>query len=172
MAGYHNYSMSNNAISAYDMGERPLSKWSKTDLINKINSVRSDYDSVNFAHSRFKKISVKVMRDHFLRQSSWHHTSSHYNKTKFYLVDDGAVQELNGEIIAKLERKTQIEKEIKSETTQERWECEYLIWGGTRKHPKATEVIGTGTIIGNWFHLDDGGKKSINANGFRKLRRI
>lgn len=33
-------------------------------------------------------------------------------------------------------------------------------------------MIGTGTIIGNWFHLDKGGKKLITANGFRKIKHI
>ena len=32
--------------------------------------------------------------------------------------------------------------------------------------------ISTGTIIGNWFHLDKGGKKLITANGFRKIQHI
>ena len=37
MAGYHNYSMSNNAIDAYYRGEKPISKWKKSDIISEIN---------------------------------------------------------------------------------------------------------------------------------------
>lgn len=33
MAGYHNYSMSNNAVQAYNTGEKPLSKWTKAVII-------------------------------------------------------------------------------------------------------------------------------------------
>lgn len=29
MAGYHNYSMSNNAVDAYQDGLMPISKWTK-----------------------------------------------------------------------------------------------------------------------------------------------
>ena len=36
MAGYNGYSMSNNAVSAYDNGEKPLSKWRKSDILEEI----------------------------------------------------------------------------------------------------------------------------------------
>lgn len=35
MAGYHNYSMSNNAIEAYHTGEKPISKWKNQTLFRK-----------------------------------------------------------------------------------------------------------------------------------------
>ena len=41
----------------------------------------------------------------------------------------------------------------------------YMIWGGTRKRP---EIVGeqkfTGIKIGNWIHLDSGGKKKADGN--------
>ena len=36
MAGYNGWSMSNNAIEAYENGEKPLSKWTKTDIFEAI----------------------------------------------------------------------------------------------------------------------------------------
>ena len=36
--GYHGYSMSNNAVSAYSDGEMPLSKWTKRELVDAIDS--------------------------------------------------------------------------------------------------------------------------------------
>ena len=36
MAGYYGYSMSNNAVSAYEEGEMPLSKWTKQGVIEYI----------------------------------------------------------------------------------------------------------------------------------------
>lgn len=33
MAGYSGYSMSNNAVDAYENGEKPYSKWTKQDLL-------------------------------------------------------------------------------------------------------------------------------------------
>lgn len=41
-----------------------------------------------------------------------------------------------------------------------------------RKHKRAERVTDTGTIRGNWFYRDHGGKKSVNANGFTKIERI
>lgn len=36
--GYDGYSMSNNARSAYDDGERPLSKWTKAAIMSEIKN--------------------------------------------------------------------------------------------------------------------------------------
>ena len=36
MAGYNGWSMSNNAVEAYANGEKPLSKWSKADILEAI----------------------------------------------------------------------------------------------------------------------------------------
>lgn len=33
MAGYYGYSMSNNAKAAYEMDEKPFSKWSKGEIL-------------------------------------------------------------------------------------------------------------------------------------------
>ena len=36
MSGYCGYSMSNNAISAYNSGEKPMSKWTKVAILEEI----------------------------------------------------------------------------------------------------------------------------------------
>ena len=36
MAGYNGWSMSNNAVMAYKDGEKPLSKWTKKDILDAI----------------------------------------------------------------------------------------------------------------------------------------
>ena len=94
MAGYHNYSMSNNAVEAYNTGEKPISKWKKSDIISEINQYRKEFDLPLIDNAIFKKISIKIMRKHFLTCSSWHHTSSHYNKTDFYSIDEDAIDSL------------------------------------------------------------------------------
>lgn len=33
MAGYSGWSMSNNAVTAYEDGEKPLSRWTKVDIL-------------------------------------------------------------------------------------------------------------------------------------------
>lgn len=42
MAGYHNYSMSNNAVAAYENGEMPLSKWSKKAILAAVAAALRD----------------------------------------------------------------------------------------------------------------------------------
>ena len=46
----------------------------------------------------------------------------------------------------------------------------FLEWGGTRTHPKATEVNAYAVIIGNWAYLESGKKKSVCSNGFRVIK--
>lgn len=38
MAGYSGYSMSNNAVDAYESGEKPRSKWTKAAILNAIEA--------------------------------------------------------------------------------------------------------------------------------------
>lgn len=72
MAGYAGYSMSNNAVAAYEEGAKPLSKFRKQDFVN--------YDK------RFKSFKFQELKD-FMEsygEDGWHHTSKFYNKTYFY----------------------------------------------------------------------------------------
>lgn len=58
MAGYYGYSMSNNAVDAYENGRFPASKIGRG-------------------------IPVKLIREH-CGEGEYHHTSKHYNVTYFY----------------------------------------------------------------------------------------
>ena len=42
MAGYCGYSMSNNAVDAYNNGEKPISKWKKQDILSEIQELDID----------------------------------------------------------------------------------------------------------------------------------
>lgn len=66
--GYHGYSMSNNAVSAYSDGEMPLSKWTKRELVDAIEAVNDKID--------VSKLTVAELRHHFLTSAGYHHTSS------------------------------------------------------------------------------------------------
>ena len=79
MAGYKDdYSMSNNAADAYEAGEKPLSKWTKKDIIATIGA-----DVIN-RNPELKALNLKELRAIFLTQDGWHHTSKFYNETNFY----------------------------------------------------------------------------------------
>ena len=123
MSGYCGYSMSNNAVSAYRCGEMPLSKWLKSDLIDAIEDVIEDKADI----AKFKKLTVKQLKEYFLYESSWHHTSKMYNKTSFYSIDEDNIDRfLKGELVITNEK-------VKSPKQKEMIEIQYPIWGWNKK---------------------------------------
>lgn len=175
-SGYTGYSMSNRAMQAYENGEKPYSKWTRGDLIDEIVDYVKACE-VDVDVELLNKLSVKILKEVFLYRSSWHHTSSHVVRTEFYSIDYDKVGELDNEWIADLikiddEEKAERAKRKAQKELGEQWECAYLVWSGTKAHPKATECVSVGTIKGNWFYLENGAKKSIAANGFRKLKKV
>ena len=175
MAGYNGFSMSNNAVSAYNMDEMPLSKWTKTAIIEAIEAATSEGElNLNCTLTNLKKAPAKVLKKLCLYRSSWHHTSSYYNETNFYSLDVDYLEGLTDESLNECIEKSIAEGKAnkKEEPTEEKWRCAFLEWGGTRKHPKAWEVVEDGIIKGNWFILSDGSKKKTTANGFRFIEKI
>lgn len=169
MAGYNGFSMSNNAVAAYEDGEKPLSKWTKTDIFDAINKQEVE---LKCSIEKLKKLPVKVLKEVCLTYSSWHHTSNHYNKTDFYSLDVDRIENLADDKIEELLLDYKTGKKAESKSSEERWECAFLEWSGSRKHPVATEVIEEGIIKGNWFYRKDGSKKKTTANGFRFIKQI
>lgn len=166
MAGYNGWSMSNNAVAAYENGEKPLSKWRKTDIFEAIE----EQVEIKCSIEKLKKVPVEILKEICLRCSSWHHTSSYYNQTDFYSLDVKRIEELTDDKIEKLISDYKADK--KNKPSEERWECAFLEWSGSRKHPRATEVIEEGVVKGDWFYRKDGSKKKTSANGFRFIKQI
>jgi len=166
MSGYYGFSMSNNAIECYRDNIKPLSAWSKSDILSAIDQAAKDGEAeLSAPIAEIKKLSVKELKSLCLKWDSWHHTSSHFNKTDFYKLDVDGVERLTVEMIQEVISA----RKPKQEATGKKAFCEYLEWSGTRKHPKATVCQAWGTIKGNWFYLENGKKKSISANGFKVL---
>ena len=78
MAGYKGFSMSNNAVRAYEDGEMPISKWTRQAVIDWIAD-DLETDSAN----------IKLLKRYkdYLYYSGWHHTSKYYNRTEFFKVE-------------------------------------------------------------------------------------
>ena len=133
MAGYKGWAMSNNAVAAYENGKKPLSKWTKAAILD---AIRKQEIELKCSKEKLRKLPVEVLKETCLIYSSWHHTSSHYNKTDFYSL------------------------------------CAFLEWSGSKRHPKATELIEVGIVKGDWFYREDGSKKKTTANGFKFLERV
>lgn len=163
MAGYYNYKMSYNAIAAYEDGEKPRSKWAKGDIINALQGEGIEPEKIKLLQAA----RVEDLRRVCLVCSSWHHTSSYYNKTDFYSINIDMIQETSPDELKQL-----LKPEEKKVITEYRARCCFLVWSGTRKHPKATQEESTGTIRGAWFYSDTGYKKNINSNGFKILEKI
>lgn len=163
-SGYSGYSMSNRAVDAYEDGGMPLSKWTKKMIISEV------VEHEHFTEEELKKYPKNVLAEYFLFESSWHHTSSYCNKTHFYSIDEyiakeGSIEELE-EIKKRYASERKPKKEIKKLEARKA-HITYLERGGTRAHPKATNVDAYAVIIGNWAYLEDGKKKSICSNGFK-----
>lgn len=89
--GYIGQRMSERAAEAYDMGEKPLSKWTKSDIIERLQELidSGDFESTPEDMERIKRLTSKTVKYAFLKKSSWHHTGKYYNETYFYdIVDD------------------------------------------------------------------------------------
>lgn len=78
--GYQGMSMSNRAIKAYESGQAPLSKWTKEEILEKID----DDGNLEPLMPLIEKMSEKEMKENFLENTAWHHTSGFFNKTSFY----------------------------------------------------------------------------------------
>ena len=155
--GYHGYSMSNNAVSAYSDGEMPLSKWTKRELVDAIEAVNDKID--------VSKLTVVELRHHFLTSAGYHHTSSYYNSTKFYALDDNVedfTQSDIDKIIAnrqKREKRDPLPKEPKKQMSAL---VNFTEWTGTRKHPRPvehTEVV----------HYLEGDKMIMTSVGKKRM---
>lgn len=168
MSGYNGWSMSNNAVQAYEDGEKPLSKWTKAEILD---TIKKQEIELRCSVENLRRIPVKVLKEVCLKYSSWHHTSNHYNRTNFYSLDVDAIENLTDEKIEELIADYNVGKK-KDKSLEEQWKCAFLEWSGSRKHPKSTEVIEVGTVKGEYFYRADGSRKKTTANGFRYIEKI
>ena len=142
MAGYKGYSMSNNAVQAYEQGERPYSRWTKAAILEEIENMIETGELPESVADSMKGIK----KDHllsFLERSSWHHTSAKYNRTDFYSVSPEKV-------IAYAER-----QEAKKKTVSAR--CMVHI-GWNEKHDSIYEErVLSGYVNKDIFYPTEGG---------------
>lgn len=99
-------------------------------------------------------------------------TSSHYNETKFYMLNAEYLETLTDAMVDEIAAEYNKTHAKEKQSVEETWECAFLEWSGTRKHPKATEVVEQGIVRGQWFYRKDGTKKKTSANGFRFIKRV
>lgn len=166
MAGYHGYSMSNNAVEAYKQGEKPLSKWTKKIILEEVSKL-------GYSFPLLKSVSLDTLKRKLLCYSSYHHTSKYFNTTNFYELNIFVLDNLTDvDITVWLNEEKENKKKVPTKTKSEKWICSYLQWSDSRRHPVAKRIESIGEIRGNWFYTKNGKKKSLNANGFEKIKKL
>lgn len=163
MAGYFGFSMSNNAVEAYDNGQRPLSRWTKGAILNLVKHILADDLELDAKLQLLKKFSVKNLKEYLLIDCGWHHTSKYYNETVFWELDKDKLHELT---ISDIERA--LEENAKSKADYKKDIAVGVIsvqeWGGTRRHPRFLgNTNHIGVIDGDWCFTEHGRFK-ISAN--------
>lgn len=162
MAGYDGYSMSNNARAAYEEGKAPLSKWTKSAILQRMQENGTPAEFIQLA----AKYPAEVVKRVLLFSAEWHHTSAKYNETKFYQVDEPDNMEFFSQQLEAEAVNVEFEKTAKKQhaPAPKRVHAKYAIWEGQGRHKKARWVEADGVLSGNWFVADDGTRKKAGGN--------
>lgn len=97
-SGYFGWSMSRNAVAAYDDGLKPKSKWSKAAMLNAIAEWCEENDRIPTAD--LSKLRKDELFGCCLEWREWHHTSKYCNPTDFYGLDEDALDGFTREMTA------------------------------------------------------------------------
>lgn len=175
--GYMNdYSMSVNAYDAYLSGEMPLSKWNKKGILKNAESILSGDKDITHEEKQYRlgvlsKLSLPELKE-FLINSSWHHTSSRYNKTDFYTVNEDVIvgdREEFDEFVSNLDP----DVKVKEKSPAYYAEVKYVVWSGTRRYPVAKNIHTVAEIVDDWaFCGKERVKKKVSGNYFEIVRKI
>ena len=162
MAGYNFFlGMSNNAVAAYADGVKPLSQITRSDL----------QDAGLAITLRFARWLAN--RGHW-RSYEWHHSGgTYFNRVKFFdpqhlaeLVEDGDLDlaALREQFDAEGREDSPPDEGIKVSGSFAVWERRY------GRNVLARRETFQGTKIGDWIHLDGGGKKKASGKHISWVR--
>jgi hypothetical protein len=84
--------MSERAMFAYESGEKPKSKWTKSAMIAEIKHCCWEWD-IEFNPDVIKGMTKDDLFREFFAWSSWHHTGKFARETDFYAVDETWVKD-------------------------------------------------------------------------------
>lgn len=163
MAGYYGFSMSNNAVAAYESGEMPISKWRKATIL----------DHCGDKAAMLSKLTVTELRSELLVYTGWHHTSKQYNRTEFYGFDEDALETMTAEKIAEIIAvRAPRERSPKAEPETITAEISYTVWEGSLRHPRPREMRETVTFRAGdkMISTTYGGRKRMTS--ITVLRRV
>ena len=98
--GYKGQSMSVNAVWAYDRGEKPISKWTKSAILDEIENIFDEFPEKKI--EMIKKMTLTELRENFLNYTAYHHTGKFYNSTNFYQLNADRVENITVEEIREI----------------------------------------------------------------------
>lgn len=165
--GYINQSMSERAALAYQHGLKPLSKWTKTDIIDSV------IESGVWTEDELKKYPKQVLADMFLEYQEWHHTSKMFNQTAFFGINLNEAEAHDVETLDQLlaQYKKTVTENHKDEITIEKGFIRFETWEGTRNHPHLVEHEAYALIIGTTAYTKDG-HKDLNGSHILSVKKF
>ena len=168
--GYIGQRMSERAEEAYEMGEKPFSKWTKSEIIERLQKLidSGELESSEEDMKRIKRLTARVVKIAFLKKSSWHHTGKYYNETDFYdIVDD--FSKINLDDLEQMDRCARSEaKEEKEAKKAERWAIITYYWTENRGSKKWARIYD----CQQKFLAKICGKAAIIAKGWQKNKKV
>lgn len=167
--GYINQSMSVRAAHAYEAGYKPLSKWTKADIIDNV------VESGIWTEGELKKYPKKVLANMFLEYQEWHHTSKMFNQTAFFGINLNEAEthdvEALDQLLADYKNEATEEKKNKEQTIIEKAFIRYETWEGSRRHPHLVEHEAYALIIGSVAYTQDG-RKDLSGSHILSVKKF
>lgn len=87
--GYLGSSMSVRAAEAYEQGEMPISRWTKTAIIQAVKDYCFDFD-LAYDPGIENNTKAELVKE-FLEYKSWHHSSRTAREVEFFGLNEDAV---------------------------------------------------------------------------------
>lgn len=125
-SGYSGWSMSLNAVAAYEDGEKPKSKWTKKAMLEALAAYAHEYDLLYIED--LSKLKKAELFERFFTLTSWHHTGKYCNETDFYGIDEDAVAEVSREMSAEEIGRRDSEAERAAEEAERQRLAELAEW--------------------------------------------
>lgn len=157
-SGYDGYSMSKRASKAYRNGEKPLSRWTKKEIV----SLSGD--------ERMARYPLSVLRKYFLCQSSWHHTSRYANRTDFFAISEDAIRNIDIDELDRLVEEDRKQRQAAVVENPKKAIISYGEWEGTRSHPRLVMREEYAIVIGRWVYLASGKRKDLSGRHVESCR--
>lgn len=153
-SGYVGGSRSVRSQEAVDSYEVPITMVTKSLIEDFLNDYEEDFSKDDLDY--LEKVSVqkwKYVAKMRVSASSWHHTSSYFNRTNHYDLLAIAEKLLETKDTLDADFKAYQESQKKTDSNVKYGVMKVQVWGGSRKRPKLEgyEVV-TGIIVGDWLY--------------------